>query len=636
MNPRIFIHTLTLRGAGDDEVARYEFKQGVNVVVGPVGTGKTSLLHAIRWALGGSANWSSAVRTAVVTSMLDIELNDRRLVVTRYSDRPDLDVVDHETGELIARTRSGNRVGSTVSMSDFLLGQLGIPRIALPRARTRARRHQTSVSFWDVLDYVFVSQSRMDSSIVHHTNPVRDPKRVATFELLYGLLNEDLAALERQVGVLRSDLLETKSTVRGIKAFIDGGDTPPESVLRLEAERLAVMVPEATDRVTALRSEARSETPASAGLRELVLEQEAVVAGLRAKEHEAASEVGRYEALVAQLELDLDRIERGDVATEVLSPFEFTTCPRCAQQLARESSTGTCILCLQPEPDANSEVLVQAEHARLSSQLAETVALLTDADGDRSRASEALGQAQARLADLNAGLDAQLEAFVSRNYAAIEDATRALTEASARSQTVATLLALHDRYHLQSEAIPRLEQALRDTETKLTAERAGVEAARERIAVLSEMFDNLLKAFRYPWYPSGGASIDHDTYLPVVGQDSFAEASSGMQTLLNVAYHLAGLRYGLQVGDSLVPLFLVLDSPRKNLGNINDRSIGQEIYRRFRSLQDAYPARFQLILADNDPPPFAQDFNTLTLSYEHPFIPWVEHPGEGHVEPIEV
>ncbi len=57
-------------------------------------------------------------------------------------------------------------------MSDFLLTQLGIPQLVLPRARGRSTRQQTSISFWDVLDYMYVTQTRMDSSIVYHTDPI--------------------------------------------------------------------------------------------------------------------------------------------------------------------------------------------------------------------------------------------------------------------------------------------------------------------------------------------------------------------------------------------------------------------------------------------------------------------------------
>ena len=636
MNPRILIHSVTLRGIGADEVVRYPFAAGVTVVVGATGTGKTSLLRGIRWNLGGSANWSSAVRGAVQSSDLDLELNGHRFQITRYADRAEIDVLDHSTGALVVRARAaGTRGGADTSMSDFLLDRVGIPKVIVPRARSRARREQTPVSIWDVLDYTFVSQSRMDNSIVYHNNPVRDPKRKATFELLYGLLDEDVAALERRAGELKSELLEARKAVKGIRAFLDGGETPSETALRLEAERLEAVIATATAEAREMRSAARTETPESAGLRVRVLEQEALVSGLLQRQRDASVEVARYEALVAQLDLDLDRLERGEVAEAVLAPFEFTSCPRCSQRVSRSAPEGACMLCLQPEPQAQADGSVQAEHDRLEAQLAETVTLLRDAEAMREQAVDALTAAMLALSELHAELDAHVEGFVSRQYSAIEAAASTLAAATARRSAVEDLIALHDRYRRQSGAVPDLEADLKKVQSDLDAARSEVEAARAKVGRLSEMFDEILRDFRYPWYPADGASIDGHTYLPVVGLDTFAEASSGMQTLLNVAYHLAGLRLGLQDDDTLLPLLLVLDSPRKNIGAISDKSIGQRIYHRFRHLQDSYPDKFQLIAAENDPPPYISEFATINLSYERPLIPWLKHPGEGRVKPIE-
>ena len=81
----------------------------------------------------------------------------------------------------------------------------------------------------------------------------------------------------------------------------------------------------------------------------------------------------------------------------------------------------------------------------------------------------------------------------------------------------------------------------------------------------------------------------------------------------------------------------MLDSPRKNLGaeNVDDKLIGSQIYRRFRTMQDANPDDFQLIVADNDLPFSANEFAVVQLDYEHPLVPWVRHPGPDRVTSIE-
>jgi hypothetical protein len=108
-----------------------------------------------------------------------------------------------------------------------------------------------------------------------------------------------------------------------------------------------------------------------------------------------------------------------------------------------------------------------------------------------------------------------------------------------------------------------------------------------------------------------------------------------MKALVNDAYHLAALRYALVYADSLMPLLQVIDSPRKNLGSgPDDLLLAENLYRRIRALQDAFGDRFQMILADNDLPGIAAEFQSITLGYETPGVPFARHPGPDQVQSI--
>ena len=54
------------------------------------------------------------------------------------------------------------------------------------------------------------------------------------------------------------------------------------------------------------------------------------------------------------------------------------------------------------------------------------------------------------------------------------------------------------------------------------------------------------------------------------------------------------------------------------------------IYRQIIALNDVYGGRFQLLIADNDPPPTPIGYSSaIHLDYDHPLVPGVDHPGEG-------
>jgi hypothetical protein len=108
--------------------------------------------------------------------------------------------------------------------------------------------------------------------------------------------------------------------------------------------------------------------------------------------------------------------------------------------------------------------------------------------------------------------------------------------------------------------------------------------------------------------------------------------AGGTKTLVTVAYHLTLLAYALQQRDTLLPQFLILDTPRKNLGsNVNDSEMGDRIYNRIQTLVDAYGSEVQFIIADNDLPRGWDGFSRIHVDYDNPLIPHALHPGEGAV-----
>src|SRR5690349_12268893 len=75
------------------------FKAGINVVEGPIGTGKSSMLELIKYGLGGSARVMPAVRDNVQRVVLHVNVGGDRLELSRKLGAHDIDVNDLRTGE---------------------------------------------------------------------------------------------------------------------------------------------------------------------------------------------------------------------------------------------------------------------------------------------------------------------------------------------------------------------------------------------------------------------------------------------------------------------------------------------------------------------------------------------------------
>jgi hypothetical protein len=163
-----------------------------------------------------------------------------------------------------------------------------------------------------------------------------------------------------------------------------------------------------------------------------------------------------------------------------------------------------------------------------------------------------------------------------------------------------------------------------------------------RIGELSQLFDEILSGLRDPWYHE--AYIDNENYLPVVDGEEFdmLSVAGARKTLVNVAYHLANLGMSLShIEEVKTPTFLVIDSPRKNVGGgAWDRAVVEAVYRRLAafSVAQAEPSfeGFQIIIADNELPVSAKSWigREIALDYENPFVPGISHPGKGRVDTI--
>jgi hypothetical protein len=100
------------------------------------------------------------------------------------------------------------------------------------------------------------------------------------------------------------------------------------------------------------------------------------------------------------------------------------------------------------------------------------------------------------------------------------------------------------------------------------------------------------------------AEIRQADYLPYsngVKFDQIQASGGGILTALHIAYSLSLIDVSLDDANVLLPAFLIIDSPRKAIGQTyDDAALSLRIYKRLISL--AGSGRIQLIVADNDLP----------------------------------
>ncbi len=417
MGTELRIRCVSLEQA--DPEHSWRFPDGVTVIVGASGGGKSSLLHLIHYGLGMNDDLVEEITRASSGVILDIDAGGRSLQLTRRfaQDRNRVKVSD---GDGPARTYQTMRQGTRYPvLGDWLLGQLGIPVVQVAKSRTGRSNELTSISFADVFNYCYLDQDGVDQSTAHSDDPFIGPKRASTFELLYGIIDEVVARLEVERLTLQKTRVERKKEIDTVEKFVQakgivGTQTIEARVAEIDEQEAAL-----TRQLAEARAGADRAAREVSELPELIAETQRQHSAAREELATVGQELDGVQRAANQLERDLQAIKEGRDARSVLDSLPFVTCPRCEQRLdGRPHPASHCVVCLQPDPPPVEDPAAAAQ-AQLVGQLSETQAL------------------EARLMSGRDSLAAEVAALASELKAHREELQRMIAEATAPHLNIA-------------------------------------------------------------------------------------------------------------------------------------------------------------------------------------------------------
>ncbi|NDU75685.1 AAA family ATPase [Actinomadura sp. DSM 109109] len=629
MSEQLVIEGLTVRTERTSQT--YQFSAGVTAITGPMGSGKSSMLELIKYGLGGRAQVMPAIRDNVTLVQLKVRTGTHHLELTRSLGGRLVDVVDATSGERIGTWATTNR-RNFPRASQELLAAVGLPReLRVPKRRTRPTGDTVPISFFDVYRYLYLSQNGIDSDVVGHSDPNLNIKRLAVFELLYGLSDPKVLELSAQRAGYLQKAEQASIAARNIRQFLEeNAEAAPASLaeLRQEAEQQKVL---AQRRLAELRS-ASSQTYRTSEEVQRVTKLRELLANVEDEKQALLRDTEKSKEILAQLELEEVALQKDAVASRSLSGLEFTRCPRCLQSIDdREVPEDTCVLCYQHQPPVDSSN--SAEIARIKDQRSETQTLLDEDLRGLERAREQADAIREQLALVLTELEARSETPAHPILDEVADAAATLAKVESRISEIVGAQARWSSHQSLCDAAEEATTIAAEIAQKEKDLRLELEENQSIITELSEIFNETLASMRDPWYRE--AHIDAGTYLPVVDGEPFdlLSVGGGRKTLVNVAFHLANLSMALShPAQVMMPRFLIIDSPRKNVGEGKlDRSVAEAIYRRMRTLQDNYASSFQIIIADNEVPRGTESWisHHVRLDHGHPLVPGVGHPGES-------
>jgi energy-coupling factor transporter ATP-binding protein EcfA2 len=611
---KVQIESISLEGAS----RTVRFSEGLNIITGPIASGKTTFFRLIRGILGGSLeNLALEARSSVQAIASKVKIGSASFSILRPAVTTRTALVEIAGGKEALRLPFAQATtASEETYLHWLLRQLDLPRIDVPSAPSRPESEPTPVSVNDYLLYCVLSQSEIGLSVFGHADPFKNIKRKYVFEIAYGIYSIETARIQEQLREVQTQLRELRSQKTLFSRFLE--DTALQN--RAEIER---MLEEARAKVHEIESNIQEvhveavDTPAKQKLQSDLRRLEQEVSSLQSSLQSETAALDNVERLASQIESQTNKITRSIVAHVHLSDIDFIVCPRCGSELDQSrGSDFKCYLCLQePKPQITRKALIE-EQSSMNAQLSETADLVLSRKKRIDALRKQLDSKQHAAAKIQEEINFQNNTFVSAQASRIARLATERAEARSSVSKLEEYLKIHRRFDESLRLQGELESERDRLERDLESSEKDWGTVQSRVSRLGENFDRILEGLNPPAFGEEKKStIDPKTYLPVFHGRRFDDLSSpGLGTLINVAHALAHHETSLEM-KLLLPSLLMIDGLSEHLGEEGlDPERVEAIYRYLVALSERQGASLQIIVVDNEIPGFAKDFIRLELS----------------------
>jgi hypothetical protein len=615
---------------------RIEFEAGLNIVLGPMASGKTTIVKLLR-ALFTSMpdDLAAEVQEHVTSVRATSRIGEsewhilRRLVAT---DTAIVEIVGDDETALVTARRATPAHPET--LSDWLLQRLQMPRISVPAAPTRPESDPTPVTFSDYFNLCVLRDDEIDNNVFGHTHPFRDIKRKYVFEIAFGLYDSSLAELQSELRVTETELSYLRGEASAAERIFAGTELESIEAVRIARETRLHREQELLKEEAQLASTAARLQPASMVVRLQVEEVSSRLADGTTKARTAEAQIADLESLVQQLRSQEGRLTRAAVAGEALVDFEFVLCPRCGHQLAPgRGEEDTCALCLQEPPVGVLPAALRSERDRVEDQVVDTLDLIESRRQELESLLQDVVALRARRSELGRQLDNLTASFVSDHQQQLTALAAERARVRSEIEKYNQFLTILERAENAATRINDLSERRATIRQKLENASAQLRVGQSNIGALEARLLEYLGRLEVPTFGVPlSAAIDRRTYLPIVSGRTFDSLSSqGLQVLVNVAYALA-LHTVAVDRDLPLPGLLVIDGPSSNVGTEGyDAARLADIYRLLADVSRDYGDQMQILVVDNHVPPDTDDWIRVRFGEDDRLVRFSGADGQGDI-----
>jgi len=559
-----------------DKQDTLELKEGVNVIVGELNTGKTKWLQMIDFVLGDNGKpeeaFDSEVAEKYESLKLTVVIGDETCSIERRWREP--------------RARSKIFVNdegmTTKQFSEFILEKLNIPIIHIPSGNPFADRSWPELSWREMFRHMYKQERFWSDFTQKQVEVVRSACILHFLNAATSLYPKEYGDIVRKKK--EKDRLEAQKEVfvqvlQDVATEVVG---QPEMTVAITPDSISEARQRLKNRLTEIDKEKQavleqydqqvSETTPTFETAKNSLEAQdqtlSAVQNERSKLIHRHSELSQY---AKALEAELGRFEKVKVSASVFADLKVTHCPACDQEVPDRSHTPDCCpVCGRTEIRSTDELSagsrrVEFEQKQVSEELDELRRLIRGLEQELSAVDVQISQLLHGIDEIKRSIDSARSLSVRAippELAFCDQEVGKLMSQLQQLDRVERSLTTREEINEKIETLES-EIATLDAEIKRLTPTVDFEGIADLIGDRMNTFLNLVNADSFSRWKTGRVSIKlrKDSFdILLDGQPWTVRAGGTAKYIIQISYHYALLSLS---NDNLYnyPGFLIIDFP---------------------------------------------------------------------------
>jgi len=633
MENRLELKKLILKGIRKDYPVT--FKPGLNIVEGKISTGKTAIFGFIDYCFGSKTHpIHPEIERNVRSVLLEIQINNICYVIERPLFSSDSKINLHECAlEEMGENHnvislSSRHQKDQPSLSIYLLNKLNLFDISLKEALKKDLCDTDTLSFRDLMWFCYLKAERLDNRFLLFENePMKNIKLRQVFEIIFKIHENEIAILTKQIKELDDRLKEINREIEKIDFFLKERKIPSKDTINLTLTKLDERQTQLKEKLSALSSTLKGKSGVADHLRVQLDLIEQDVRRLQTIKRSLDTLLKRLLPLRGQYSEDIKKLYFLQDAKIIFNPLNITRCPICLENLEESKDKSKCICGNEIKINNIENFDVLKEIRSIESKLKELNGYISESSDELDTINVNIEEKNKEIISIKGKIDDSIKDFVSPYISERDDIVGELNRIEQQIQDMQVQVELHKGMDKRIILKGEIECNLKNKQLEYQKLKETIIDKSQILEKVNKRYQEILAYINLP--KLSDARID-DKLVPYFRGIPYREVGSlGAMTLISTTWFLSIYENAIEL-DGDHPGFIMLDSPQKDIGirpsdnedEYRDTRIIEKLYEHIIQKSNDYGNKSQIIIVDNEPPLFAQEYVIVKYSRNKDLPPY--------------